>query len=206
MIQGFKKWPEATTTSPSGRHLGIYKSLAKHFPPPKDKTNPTPNNEPDDPIQSGTDILKLIISMMSLAVKHTHTYDRWRTIWTLLLEKDAGNPTIDRLRTIHLYEADYNLLLKWFSSQGFILKSEKAHRITESQGGGRPGRSAIDLALTKVLSYEVAKTLRLRVIIVDNDATACFDRMVEAPNNLACLQHSADPLYVKLHAQTQKEL
>jgi len=97
-------------------------------------------------------------------------------------------------------------LLKWFSSQGFILSSEKAHRITESQGGGRPGQSAIDLALTKVLSYEVAKTLRLRIIIIDNDATACFDRMIEAPNNLACLQHGADPLYVKLHAQTQKEL
>jgi len=24
---GIKKWPERTTTSPSGRHLGIYKSL-----------------------------------------------------------------------------------------------------------------------------------------------------------------------------------
>jgi len=35
MIKGFKLWPERTTTSPSGRHLGIYKALAKHFPPPK---------------------------------------------------------------------------------------------------------------------------------------------------------------------------
>jgi len=30
--------------------------------------------------------------------------------------------------------------------------------------------------------------------------------MVEAPKNLVCLQHIADPLYIKLHAQTQKEL
>jgi len=97
--------------------------------------------------------------MMGLTIKHTHTYDQWKTIWTLLLEKDPGNPAIDQLWTIHLYEADYNLLLKWFSSQGFILKSKKAHRITESQGGGRPGRSTINLMLTKVLSYEVAKTL-----------------------------------------------
>jgi len=144
--------------------------------------------------------------MMELAVTHTHTYERWKTIWTLLLEKEKGNPQIDRLRTIHLYEADYNLLLKWFSSQGFILTSKKAHCINESQGGGRPGRSAIDLAITKVLSYKIAETLRLRVIVVDNNATACFDRMLEAPNNLACLQHGADPRYIKLHAQTQKEL
>jgi len=30
--------------------------------------------------------------------------------------------------------------------------------------------------------------------------------MIEAPNNLACLQHGADPQYIKLHTQTQKEL
>jgi len=73
--------------------------------------------------------------MMELAVTHTHTYELWKTIWTLLLEKEKGNPQIDQLRTIHLYEADYNLLLKWFSSQGFILTSKKAHHINESQGG-----------------------------------------------------------------------
>jgi len=38
IIQGFKQWPECTSTSPSSWHLGswhlgIYKSLAKHFPP-----------------------------------------------------------------------------------------------------------------------------------------------------------------------------
>jgi len=46
----------------------------------------------------------------------------------------------------------------------------------------------------------------MRIIVVDNDATACFDRMLEAPNNLACLQHGADPKYIQLHAQTQQEL
>jgi len=46
----------------------------------------------------------------------------------------------------------------------------------------------------------------MQLIIIDNDATACFDCMIEAPNNLACLQHGADPKYIKLHAQTQQEL
>ncbi len=29
LMSGFKKWPEHTTTSPSGCHLGVYKSLLK---------------------------------------------------------------------------------------------------------------------------------------------------------------------------------
>jgi hypothetical protein len=31
MIQGFAKWRESTTTSPSNKHLGIYKSLIQHL-------------------------------------------------------------------------------------------------------------------------------------------------------------------------------
>jgi len=63
--------------------------------------------------------------MMELAVTHTHTYNHWKKIWKLLLEKDLGNPQLNCLHTIHLFEANYNLLLKWFSSKGFILQSKK---------------------------------------------------------------------------------
>jgi len=139
LIKGFKLWPERTSTSPSGRHLGIYKSLAKHFPPPKDPSNPEPPMDPPDPLQSGNGILKLIIMMMDLAVTHTHTYDRWKTIWTLLLEKDIGDPKIDRLCMIHLYKANYNLFLQWSLSKGFIICSEKAHQISDHQGGSCQG-------------------------------------------------------------------
>jgi len=86
IIQGFKQWPKCTTMSPSGHHLGIYKSLAKHFPPPKDKNAPE-TAEPPNPIQCGNNILKLLITMMELAVKHTYTYKRWKVIWTLLFVK-----------------------------------------------------------------------------------------------------------------------
>jgi len=34
LMNGYHKWPEHTTTLPSGRHLGIYKSMLKDFPPP----------------------------------------------------------------------------------------------------------------------------------------------------------------------------
>jgi len=144
--------------------------------------------------------------MMTLAIKHTHMYDQWKTIWTLLLEKDAGNPQIGWLQTIHLYKADYNLMLKWFSSQGFIVRSKHAHHIANNQGGSRPGRCAIDLVITKVLSYEIADTMQMCIIVVVNDMTASFNWMIESHNNLACLQHGADPKYIQLHAQTQKEL
>jgi len=49
--EGIKKWPEKTTTSPSGRHLGIYKSLQKHVIR-KDDHKPPPLTPPP-PITQG---------------------------------------------------------------------------------------------------------------------------------------------------------
>ncbi len=180
--------------------------LAKHFPPPKDANQTDISPETADPLQSGNDVLKLIIMMMELAITHTHTYDHCKTIWTLLLEKDPGNPQIDQLRTIHLYKADYNLLLKWFSSKGFILHSEKAQRINDNQGGGHAGRSAIDLAITKVLSYGVADTLWLQVTIIDNDATACFDCMIESQQPSMLATWSQPKVHTTSHPNTMRTL
>jgi hypothetical protein len=38
--------------------------------------------------------------------------DRWRQISTCMIEKIVGVPRIDKLRVIHLFEADLNMLLK----------------------------------------------------------------------------------------------
>jgi len=43
IIQGFKLWPKWTSTSPSGHHLSIYKSLAKHFPPHQSQSTHSSN-------------------------------------------------------------------------------------------------------------------------------------------------------------------
>jgi len=75
LMNGIKKWPERTTTSPSGRHLGIYKTLQKHVL--KDKnTNRNDQETIDDKapgsLKQGRDILFLIFDIMAIAIKHTY--------------------------------------------------------------------------------------------------------------------------------------
>jgi len=43
LMQGFQKWKERTSTSPSGQHLGIYKALLKDDNHDKRKTHHKPN-------------------------------------------------------------------------------------------------------------------------------------------------------------------
>jgi len=199
LMAGFKKWPEKTATSPSGRHLGIYKSLLKDTPDKEDHKKAPPK-------MRGIQVMQSIFTMLQLAVKHTHTFNRWKVIWNMYLEKDLGSPKLSRLRTIHLMEADYNLLLKWYAAQGFFKQCERFCRLADEQGGSRQGRSAIDLACKKVVIYDILRTTKDEAIDVGNDAAACFDRMIESCQNLSCRQQGADIEYLRLHAQTHEQL
>jgi len=90
LMQGFQKWPEQTTTLPLGRHLGIYKSLLKDKPP----VNPPPEYTPRT---HGTEVMHYIYRLMKLAVHHTFPFERWWTVWNMYLEKEPGNPKLDKL-------------------------------------------------------------------------------------------------------------
>jgi len=80
LMQGFRRWPECTTTSPSGRHLGLYKSLLKDSPP----ANPPPDYVP---WMHGIDIMRYVYRLLQLALRHTHVFECWKTVWNMYLKK-----------------------------------------------------------------------------------------------------------------------
>ena len=82
---GFKHWRESTSTSPSGRHLGHYRSLIQD-----------------------TTLLSCFVKFLNIAVQSGVSISRWSNAVNVLIEKDPGKPKINRLRIIHLFEADFN--------------------------------------------------------------------------------------------------
>jgi len=202
LLEGIKKWPERTTTSPSGRHLGIYKTLAKHVL--KKEQDAPPLSVPEPGIIQGRDVLYLIFDIMFLALTHTYPLERWRNVWTIFIEKEIGNPDLNRLRCIMLFEADWQLLLKWHSSYGFLPRTEEEGTLSDAQGGGRKGRSAIDQATQQVVETEIVHFQQKPHIDLYLDLRTCFDLMVEACHNLACRRHGAVDAYLRLHAKTHQ--
>jgi len=73
LLNGIKKWHERTTTSPSGRHLGIYKALGKHVvEKKKNSTDYVPQDDAPGTIKEGRDVLYLIFDLMSLVLRHVY--------------------------------------------------------------------------------------------------------------------------------------
>ncbi len=162
------------------------------------------DEEPLGALKQGRDILFLIFDIMSIAIKHTYPLQRWRTVWTMFIEKEMGNPDIERLQCIMIFEADWQLLLKWYSSYGFLPITEKAGTLAVAQGGGRKGQSAIDQATQQVLETKLVHLQQTSTIDLYLDLRACFDMMVEACHNLACRRHGTDIAYLRLHAHTHQ--
>ena len=160
--KGLRSWSENTSTSPSGRHLGIYKALL-----------------PLDNITSDMCMTLNVVTRLGLIPS------RWCRAISVMIEKDAGNPNINRLRIIHLFEADYTLFLKIIWASRLVKRGEEANQFGEAQQGSRQNRAANDAVLLKRLTYDLSCILRSNLRTFDNDAKSCYDRIIK--NSIAML-------------------
>ncbi|KAL7529017.1 hypothetical protein ACHAXR_002748, partial [Thalassiosira sp. AJA248-18] len=152
--QAFRSVREKTSSSPSGIHYTFWKSIAL-----------------DDMLSDHHTI------MMRLPFMHGFVNDRWTKCIDVMLEKKKGIRQIHQMRIIGLVEADFNTALKLFFAKQMVTNSE-ATTLTEEQWGGRPGRTATEPALRKMLSFEYGRVMYVTMALFANDAVACFDRMV----------------------------
>ena len=166
LILGFKRWREDTSTSPSGRHLGHYRVIAKHVPAV-------------DPTDSfAYQFFATQANLINQCINHSIILPRWQRVINKMIEKDPGDPKIHRLRVIHLFEADLNLIFGIHWNRRLMWRCTQKKTLCEDQWGSRPGKSALDVACLKALTYELSALTRTDCGTFDNDATACYDRIV----------------------------
>ena len=111
--------------------------------------------------------------MIQIPIQFGFAPERWCQSLNVMLEKDPGNPMIHRLRVIHLYEADFNWVLKQFWAKRMLAYGEKHQALGEEQHGSRRARMAIDAVMLKLLSYDNSRTYRSDLMTMDNDAKMC---------------------------------
>jgi len=102
---------ETTSSSKSGRHFGHYRAVCKD-----------------------SDLAQLHICSINLAARCGSPLDRWRQGVTVLLEKVAGNISIDKLRAICLLEADFNWWLKVVFTKRMMHRMKKTGVLPLEQG------------------------------------------------------------------------
>ena len=108
----WRKVREKTSSSPSGRHFGHWKAVAK-----------------------SNDLSNLFSKMTSLPAETGYSPTRWRQRLECSLEKKGKRLRPDELRTIVLLEGDYNQCLKLLFGKRMMRNSECSTDYPSSQFG-----------------------------------------------------------------------
>ncbi|KAI2511593.1 hypothetical protein MHU86_2847 [Fragilaria crotonensis] len=178
---GFTKWKETTSTSPSGRHLGHYKAIIKE-----------------------STLLTCLTQFLHVTVQSGLTLRRWCNAVNILIEKDPGRPTLTRLRIIHLFEADFNLFLKLIWGSRLVKRAVSLNLLNDGQHGSTPRKKAIDPIMLKQLTTDLCRILKHNLARFDNDASACYDRIIVALGMLAACRCGMPETAVQTHADSLK--
>ena len=128
----FGRINENTSSSPSGLHLGHDKAAAKS--------------------KELSDIFAL---QMNTIVASGIQPARWGVALQVMLEKIAGVCLVDKLRSIQLYEADYNWFNKFVFNDGALKALELANGLPEEHFSHR-GSTAEDACFDKTLTTDIS--------------------------------------------------
>ena len=167
MTNGFKKWRENITTSPSSRHLGHYKVLLT-FDDEKDKELEGFNSE----------MLTIYNTIINASIHLGTIFTRCKKSIAVMIEKIQGNTKIKKLRLINIYEVDYNLLLKHFWPHKVTNHAEQFNLLSETQWSTRPMCSDEVVVLIDEFITEVSRMTCTPHEKIQNDAVAYFNRQV----------------------------
>ena len=116
----------------------------------------------------------IVIAALNLGI----SIERWQNCTTTMIEKQPGNPKINKLRVIHLYEADYNAILKIIWARKVVWHAHDNDILNNGQAGSRPGRNAIDVVVQKDQKYLFSRLTKTNIATMDNDAKSCYDRIL----------------------------
>ena len=156
LAEGWKRVKERTSSSPSGLHIGHWKAGC------------------DDP-----GIHWINTTMINIPYMSGYSPKRWQIGLNVMLEKISGNCRVDKLRTILLYEADFNMMNKYIGKT--MMKYAEDHDlISKVQYGGRKRRAANGHALNKRLFFDKLRQTRKKGAVCSCDLKSCYDRIVHA--------------------------
>ena len=105
---------------------------------------------------------------------------------------------------IHLYEADFHLLLgvKW---RGIIHHSLENNTINPTQYGGLPGRDSLVPGFIEEMQHEISRASRKPYIKQDFDATSCYDLITPWMASILSRSHGLHGNVCLVHASTLQE-
>jgi hypothetical protein len=110
---------------------------------------------------------------------------RWCNATNVMIEKNPGLPRMHRIRIVHLFEADYNFFLKIQWGHQPVQHTCNLNVLHDSQHGSIPQCTSMEPIMLNQHTADLCRILKHDLTRFDNDASACYDRIIVALGMLA---------------------
>ena len=162
----WRKVRERTSSSPSGRHFGQWKAIARN-----------------------RKLSSIFTKLTSLPVETGYSPKRWCQRLECSLEKKGKRLRPDELRTIVLLEADYNQCLKLIFGKRMMRNAEHSTEYPAAQFGSKRGSRPIEAVRLKRMTLDIIRLNRRPASIITTDLHSCYDRIVHTVGALSTRKH-----------------
>ena len=167
--QFWKKPREKISSSLSGLHNGHYIAAAQD-----------------------TYLSRLTATLSSLPWQMGVPTRRWTTSLIVEIEKRSGERRLDKLRTIHLLEADFNTGTKLIFNKR-MLGNARTHNLIPDPQYQRKGSRSVEAVIFKKLFFDLLRLQQRPGSVVSNDLRSCFDRIPHPVGSIACRRLGVNP-------------
>ena len=178
----FKKTKEATSCGPSGLHMSHWKAA----------------------LQSEM-LMEIHSFFIWAAFEFGYTYNRWEQSWHCMLEKKA-KPYSQKLRIIQLFEGDLNGGLKYILGRVLMWHIHEKGIMDDEIYGSRVGKTGAEALISLQLIADYARTWKLNLAVLYNDADGCFDRVPPTLAEIALRRIGCPASIAKTHTEVQQRM
>ena len=112
-----------------------------------------------------------------LPLQTGHVPELWKNLMNFAIEKKPGEFRLRRMRTIQMFNSEAQANYKKAGREA-MQHAEEDDIIPKGQCGSRKAHQAIDLALSKRMTWDSLMLERRSAGWISNDAKSCFDRIV----------------------------
>ena len=142
---------------------------------------------------SFNDVIAYFEALMSdIPYATGYSLSRWRKGIDVSIPKAKDNIYADKMRTILLMEADFNMDNKWLGKQAMEY-AEDHNVLAPEQSGSRKNHTPEKCGLNKRLTLDILRQMKSAGAMVSNDAKSCYDRIIHAIASI-CLRRVGVPL------------
>jgi hypothetical protein len=133
------------------------------------------------------DISNFHYLMAEIPLHTGYSPERWQNATNVMILKKAGLYSLDKLRTLVLYEADFNHNNKFYGQTTMHHSIIGNNKIAKEQYSV-PGKKSIDHALNRRFVFDIVRYLKISLAMTSCDLKSCYNRIAHTPAFLALRQ------------------